>query len=53
MIVSPVAALIVNACPDEGSVARGYVFVDVLPSIVQVKDNELSAILIAVPTGNV
>ena len=30
---------------DAGSVARGYVLVEVLPSIVQVNDNALSKIL--------
>jgi hypothetical protein len=39
-----VVAVIARFAPDAGSVERGYVLIAVLPSIVQVKDNPLSAI---------
>ena len=53
MIVVLVVEAILTAVSKYGSVDLGYVLVVVLPSIVQVKDNALSAILTLVPVGNV
>ena len=50
--VLSVFAVILNHLPEKGSVERGYVLVSWLPSFVQVKDSELSAILILSPTTN-
>ena len=50
--VLSVFAVILNHLPEKGSVERGYDLVSWLPSLVQVKDSELSAILILSPTTN-